>query len=133
MSRVRDLLSARAGLPLADASPERRTAPTKGDPGGAVQTWPSRTVENPPTDDNLANDPSDAKRKRTSTLMLDAAKMLTEASAGQLHAAAARLMQEHAAQLTLRARWIQVARQDGGLSEERRLGVAAIEDVEGGR
>lgn len=34
-------------------------------------------------------------------------------------------------ELQLRARWIEVARHDEAVSEERRLGVAAIEDCEG--
>lgn len=36
-----------------------------------------------------------------------------------------------ASELRLRAMWIEVARQDGSVSEERRKGVAAIEDGEG--
>lgn len=56
--------------------------------------------------------------------------MLVEASAGQLHAPAARLMQEHAAELVVRAAWVEGARRDSGSSIERRLAVAAIEDVE---
>ncbi len=34
-----------------------------------------------------------------------------------------------AAELRVRARWIEVARHDEGVSEERRLGVAAIQDA----
>jgi hypothetical protein len=34
-------------------------------------------------------------------------------------------------ELALRARWIEVARTDAGVTEERRLAIAAVEDAEG--
>ena len=67
------------------------------------------------------------ERMRTSELLHAAASEL----AARTHRAApaeAERLQELATELRVRARWIEGARADQGVSEDRRRGIAAIED-----
>ena len=59
--------------------------------------------------------------KKTSELMRTAAALL--------EVNALTIDHQVAAELRVRARWIEVARTDVGVSEERRRGIAAIEDA----
>lgn len=77
----------------------------------------------------------DPAKLKTSELLRSAASWLTvlvRGATGSRGGAVADVDQV-AFELRVRARWIEGARTDEGVSHDRRMGIAAIEDVESGR
>jgi len=74
----------------------------------------------------------DPTKLKTSELLRNAASWLTvlvRGAAGSRRGAVSEVDQV-AFELRVRARWIEGARADEGVSHDRRMGIAAIEDVE---
>jgi len=70
----------------------------------------------------------DPRRSRTSDVMRDAARWLTVAATEDRPRPTRAELEALALELRLRARWIETARSDLGVSADRMAGIAMIED-----